>query len=300
MNNSDEVKLKIEGFSIEPKITLMSKSTGRHHEAIGSLIVQYNQKIRDIIVAECGQGAPGIIADIITGNVERAEIDPLLVQILHSELDADGIDYLMRDATFSGTSFGSFEIEQLIRCLTVGNYRGKRILCVTPKGIAAADQYLINKFFSYSQVVFNKHIVVSEWMAEQVVNWMQKHHAIFPSGTTLEEWVKNPQDDKNYLNFTDNMFWSALEKILSNELSDLVPHYIKVFCGQLLHHEEAAYVKGSECRIVSDDSQFRVYASLPAHRPQYLQFFAKWHLLLHLMFSSITGNADMICYCFLF
>lgn len=255
LNNIDEVKSKIEGFSIEPKITLMSKSTGRHHEAIGSLIVQYNQKIRDIIVSECGQGAPGIIADIITGNVERAEIDPLLVQILHSELDADGIDYLMRDATFSGTSFGSFEIEQLIRCLTVGNYRGKRILCVTPKGIAAADQYLINKFFSYSQVVFNKHIVVSEWMAEQVVNWMQKHHAIFPSGTTLEEWVKNPQDDKNYLNFTDNMFWSALEKILSDELSDLVPHYIKVFCGHLLHHEEPAYVKGSECRIVSDDPQ---------------------------------------------
>lgn len=195
---------------------------------------------------------PGIIADIITGNVERAEIDPLLVQILHSELDADGIDYLMRDATFSGTSFGSFEIEQLIRCLTIGDYKGKRILCVTPKGIAAADQYLINKFFSYSQVVFNKHIVISEWMAEQVVNWMQKHHAIFPAGNTLEEWVKNPQADKDYLNFTDNMFWSALEKILSDELSDLVPHYIKVFCEHLLHHEEPAYIKGSECRIVSD------------------------------------------------
>ena len=58
---------------------------------------------------------------------------------------------------------------------------------------------------------------------------------------------------KNYLNFADNMFWSALEKILLDELSDLVPHYIKVFCGQLLHHEEPAYVKGSECRIVSDD-----------------------------------------------
>lgn len=105
---------------------------------------------------------------------------------------------------------------------------------------------------------------------------------------------------KNYLNFADNMFWSALEKILLDELSDLVPHYIKVFCGQLLHHEEPAYVKGSECRIVSDDPQFRAYASLPAHRPQYLQFFAKWHLLLHLMFSSITGNADIICYCSLF
>ena len=48
--------------------------------------------------------APDIIADIIIGNVERPQVDPLLVQIIHSELDADGIDYLMRDAMFSGTS----------------------------------------------------------------------------------------------------------------------------------------------------------------------------------------------------
>lgn len=48
---------------------------------------------------------------MIIGNVERT--NPLLVQILHSELDADGIDYLMRDAMFSGTSFGAFELDPI-------------------------------------------------------------------------------------------------------------------------------------------------------------------------------------------
>lgn len=46
------------------------------------------------------------------------------------------------------------QLHQLIRCLTYGEHDGKRILCITPKGIAAADQYLINKFFSYSQYAF--------------------------------------------------------------------------------------------------------------------------------------------------
>lgn len=178
---NQHIRDKIDGFSIEPKLMLMSKSTGRHHEAIGALVVCSNTEIRKIIIEECqDEYAPNIIADIIIGNVERTETDPLLVQIIHSELDADGIDYLMRDATFSGTSFGSFEIDQLIRCLTYGEQEGKRILCITPKGIAAADQYLINKFFSYSQVVFNKHITISEWMAECVIDWMQKHHMCLP------------------------------------------------------------------------------------------------------------------------
>ena len=245
---------KIESFSITTKTTFMSQSTGLHHEAIGALIVQHNEEIRDIIIKECeDDNAPQIIADIITGNVERAETDPLLVQIIHSELDADGIDYLMRDATFSGTSFGSCEIDLLISCLKIGNYNGTRIMCVSPKGIAAADQYLINKFFSYSQVVFNRHIVISEWMAEQVVNWMQKHHAIFPSGSTLERWARGDWD--KYLGFTDNMFWSALERILSNELSDLVPHFIKTFCQHLLHHNEPKYIEKSEIRLISDKQE---------------------------------------------
>lgn len=249
-----EVESRVTGFSIEKKITLMAKSTGRHHESIGSMIVLHNEEIKSIVVQECDdESAPEIIADIIIGNVERADIDPLLVQIIHSELDADGIDYLMRDATFSGTSFGTFELDQLIRCMEIGIKDGKRILSITPKGIAAADQYLVNKFFSYSQVVFNKHIVISEWMAEQVVNWMQKHSAIFPDGVTLEKWATS--SGKEYLSFTDNYFWAALERILSNELSDLVPNYIKAFCKCLLHHQEPKYIQGSEIRIVSDNEE---------------------------------------------
>mgnify|MGYP003295548904 CR=1 FL=1 len=262
---------KIDSFSIDVKTTFMSKSTGLHHEAIGALIVLNNEEIKNIIVEECGdENAPKIIADIITGNVERANTDPLLVQIIHSELDADGIDYLMRDATFSGTSFGSCEIELLISCLEIGYVDDIRIMCISPKGIAAADQYLINKFFSYSQVVFNRHIVISEWMAEQVVNWMQKHHAIFPNGATLEQWATQKYD--RYLAFNDNMFWSALERILSDELSDLVPHYIKTFCEHLLHHNEPAFIKESEIRIISNDSE---------------------EIKMHLSKTEIMENAEM-------
>lgn len=200
-NNIDELDGK-SGYSYK----YMSKSSGYHHENIGAFIVLNNKEIKDIIVNECGENAPEIIADMITGNVERMQTEPLLVQILHSELDADGIDYLMRDAMFSGTSFGTFELDQLIGCMTVGENKGKSILCITPKGIAAADQYLINKFFSYSQVVFNKHISITEWMAERIVNWMQKNNAYFPKNTVLKQWVTSPKAEDKYIGFTDNFF----------------------------------------------------------------------------------------------
>ena len=246
-----KVKHKIDHLSGNIRWEYMKKSRGYHHEKIGADIVCNNLEIKKIIINECGEKAPEMIADMIIGNIDRT--DALLVQILHSELDADGIDYLMRDAMFSGTSFGAFELDQLIGCMEIGNYEGKRILCISPKGIAAADQYLINKFFSYSQVVYNKHISITEWMAQQIVNWMQKNNAYFPKNGTLKEWVTDTNENVKYIDFTDNFFWTSLQNLLLNPLADTEPNFIKYFCSQLLHHSELPFVNNSEVKIISAD-----------------------------------------------
>lgn len=253
------VQEQINQFSMEASWKFMKRSTGCHHEQIGAHIIANNAYIREIITKECGESAIDIISDMITGNVERATTDPLLVQILHSELDADGIDYLMRDATFSGTSFGSFELDQLIGCMEIGCWNDgatdQRILCINPKGIAAADQYLINKFFSYSQVVFNKHLSITEWMTEQIVDWMQKNAAYFPSAQQLKEWVTQQQTPDQYIYFTDNFFWAFLQNILSNPLVKTEPTFIQLFCTLLLRHSELKYVENSELRLVSSSQE---------------------------------------------
>ena len=250
---NQKILSQIEALGEEENSQYMEQSMGCHHEKIGAHIVCNNEEIRKIIIDECGSDAPDIIADMITGNIERKDTDPLLVQMLHSELDADGIDYLMRDAMFSGTSFGAFELDQLIGCMEIGEYEGRRILCISPKGIAAADQYLINKFFSYSQVVFNKHIGITEWMAEQIVNWMQKNSAFFMNKKELEKIVKSSKTSEKYVGFTDNFFWASLQNILDNPLKNTEPKIIKFFSEKLLNHSELNYEKGSEVKIVSSD-----------------------------------------------
>lgn len=256
INVNYRVKQRIDSFQIKTKCTFMEKSSGLHHEQVGANIVLQNKELFDLIVSECGKDAPQIIADMITGNVERklCEHHDLLVQILHSEIDADGIDYLMRDASFSGTSFGNFELDQLIGCMEVGEYEGKNILCLNPKGIAAADQYLINKFFSYTQVVYNKHISITEWMAEQIVDWMQKNDAYFPKSATLKEWTTSSEVPPQYINFTDNYFWASLQNLLSNPLSGTEPRFIQSFCNKLLCHEELEYERDTEVKLISSDA----------------------------------------------
>ncbi len=253
-----KVKNRIDTFSLKPSVSFMERRTGLHHERVGADLIEYNSEISSLIIKECGADAPQIIADMVTGNVERklTENQELMVQILHSELDADGIDYLMRDASFSGTSFGSFEVDQLINSMEAQDYEGLKIMCISPKGIAAADQYLINKFFSYSQVVNNKHISITEWMAEQIVDWMQKNNAYFPSPQRLKDLVDSchTSTDKGYLDFTDNFFWASLQNILSNPLAHTTPKFILHFCRELLRHNELEYENGSEVRLISSEA----------------------------------------------
>lgn len=249
---NQQIIKEIADYDSKPEVEFMRAAKPGHHEEIGALVIKSNPEIRSIIADECGEEAIETICDMITGNVERDNPRTcLLVQILHSELDADGIDYMLRDAVFSGTSFGSFEVDQLIRSMTSVEYNRKYILCITPKAIAAADQYLINKFFSYSQVVFNKHTIVLEWMAEQIVSWMQENATYFPRKETLRnKWIKDT-NSKSFLDFTDNFFWSSIKSITENPAHETFPPYILELCKKLLHHQELPFVEGSEYKIVS-------------------------------------------------
>ena len=259
------IRGKISKFAIEQKTSLMSTRTGLHHEAVGADIVLHNKDIIEILRAECGNpSAHRIIADIITGNIESPKrTDPLWVQILHSEMDADGIDYMMRDSAFAGTSFGSCEIDQLIRCLKIGWYKGYQILCIRPKGVAAADQYLLNKFFHYAQVVCNRHIVISEWMAEIITLWMRQNARVFPNASTLNHWAT--KDHPKLLNFTDNLFWSALEQLATEDEAHQVPEYIKIFCKCLLRHDEPTFLRQDEVRFITNNAgeAIKMLASSP-------------------------------------
>ena len=247
---NERIKSDIDNFT-DKEIIYMKKSSGYHHEKVGADIVLNDKEINTIVKQACGPKAPEIIADMIIGKVDSATTDPLYVQILHSELDADGIDYLMRDAVFSGTSFGAFEVNQLIRCMEIGLYNAKRILCINPKGIAAADQYLINKFFSYSQVVFNKHVVISEFMTEQVIDWMKQNDKSFPSRKDLSEWIKGPVIKPEYYDFTDIKYWTSVKNLQENSLSEIEPLFIQRFCEYLLRRQEPSCT--DEVKCVSTD-----------------------------------------------
>lgn len=232
-----------------PKRELVVKGK-YHHETVTTYVIQKSSSIKKIIMEGIREGyfdddrylwtkereeskiqefAEKIIDDIcalIQGNSDYvyekgafSEHFTAMLQMLHSELDADRIDYLLRDATFSGASYGAFDLGALLQNLDMKKvcigHEEVWIVGVKEKGIGCADQYMVNRYLAYTQVIFNKYTSIVGKMLREVVYWMMNSASelTFYSPQKIYSIIEMHEQNEAYLAFTDSYFFEKLHAI---------------------------------------------------------------------------------------
>lgn len=80
------------------------------------------------------------VADMI---MHKATTKRVLADIVSSQLDADRLDYLLRDSHFCGVRYGEFDFRWMLHCMViVASEKGDR-LGITHKGIGVVEHYLM-------------------------------------------------------------------------------------------------------------------------------------------------------------
>ncbi|NLL94175.1 MAG: HD domain-containing protein [Thermoplasmatales archaeon] len=87
-------------------------------------------------------------------------------QIIHGPVDADQMDYLMRDAHYTGVTLGAVDIERLMSQMCVGNNR----LVLRKGGIYAAEGLMVSRALMYSSVYYHKTVRIAELMLTKAAN----------------------------------------------------------------------------------------------------------------------------------
>jgi HD superfamily phosphohydrolase len=260
LDHNQRVKKEIDELSSDQErpIDYMKSrySKPMHHETIGTLVIENDPDIKSIIEEYCPFIDLHDIEDIIVGCVDRNPSISAMVQLIHSELDADGIDYVMRDATFSGTSYGGFELGLLLRNLAVKKYNGIDIVGIRPKGISVVDQYLISKYFAYTQVIFNRHVAIFDKMAEMLsAELIKLDKSTYPNSKTLARHIERHTQNDEYLRFTDRAFWTQIDTFNESDLKGYVADYIVTAHKRLSHYQEFETVSDGEVIYTSNNKQ---------------------------------------------
>ncbi len=103
-------------------------------------------------------GAPKFDPDGYPGQLR------LVGDIISSQLDADRLDYLLRDSHFCGVSYGIIDLEWLLYCMVpVETEQGLR-LGITEKGIGSAEEFFMARRLMYQNVYYHKKIMAFEQM----------------------------------------------------------------------------------------------------------------------------------------
>lgn len=121
--------------------------TKTSHEEFTCRIIEEDTEITRILES-CCEGLSKDVADVI----RHKSANPLLTQLISSQLDADRFDYLLRDAYFTGTKYGEYDLERILRTLRV--HEGKKLV-VKESGVYAVENYIMARYHMYWQVYYH-------------------------------------------------------------------------------------------------------------------------------------------------
>jgi uncharacterized protein len=96
---------------------------------------------------------PARVLGLITG---APDADPVLRELVSGpNLDADRMDYLLRDAYFTGVAGGTYDAEQLIESLRVLDVGGQPQLGVDGRGVVALESFVLARYMMFATVYFH-------------------------------------------------------------------------------------------------------------------------------------------------
>ena len=88
-----------------------------------------------------------------------------LGQLLCSTIDVDQLDYLVRDAYYTGVAYGMIDIQRLLQTVMV--HKGN--LMLMRKGVSVVESVLVARALMYSSVYFHKTVRIAELMLSKAL-----------------------------------------------------------------------------------------------------------------------------------
>ena len=198
---------------------VFERVSGFAHEPVARRIVEDVESDVHQILAEHDRSLPEQVGRFLGGQGQRR----FLCDILSSQLDADRLDYLLRDNLMTGSRYGDYDLNWLLHALTIDAPSGQ--LAVNWKGVSAVEAYLQARYHMYRNVYFHKVVRSAEGMVKLALQrarrlavqerlaWPPRDHVVYKAllGQKLNTQEFTDLDDVSMLQCFKT--WSASDDV---------------------------------------------------------------------------------------
>jgi HD superfamily phosphohydrolase len=137
---------------------VFERVSGIHHERLTQRVILDSESEVHRILIQHDKLLPERIASFLLCHPRRT----FLCDVISSQLDADRLDYLLRDNLMTGSRYGSYDLRWLLHSMTVDEESDR--LAVNWKGVSAVEAYLQARYHMYRNVYFHKVVRAAEGM----------------------------------------------------------------------------------------------------------------------------------------
>lgn len=184
-----------------------------NHEVLGSHIIlntDFEGGITRILKEEGID--PQKLSQIIAGKSDSLVAN----QLMHSDIDADRMDYLLRDAYFTGVKLGLYDIDFLIKSMKIHTDGTTQTLCMDENSMITVDSFLVSRYFWYSQIISDGTSYKFDLIAAKIYQYFLENGLAYSFDHLMEKVSQNPNE---YFTFNDSYFLAKLHEYLAGRIT---------------------------------------------------------------------------------
>ncbi len=194
---------------------------GKKHEDISISIIEYLKPRLEKLYFED-------VTKLVVQLIQKQSVMPelkLLKDIISGNIDADRMDYLLRDSHHCGVDYGYFDYERLIESLTVieavdGN--GGLDLAIEHGGIHTLEALILARYYMFTQVYYHRtRRIYDHYLKSYMESWKGKINDNFTEVTKYDD-IDLIKDFRNSLQNENDPYFQHAYRICNRKHHSMI------------------------------------------------------------------------------
>ncbi len=202
------------------------------------------------------------IIDNVINFINKTHKNGALNSLISSTVDADRMDYLLRDSYYTGTVYGNVDIQRLIAHMEY--YENKIVF--DKKILYTLEDFILSRYHMFIQVYLNEKSLIYEKLIQKIllrVSQLQQEDYSFENDISiLLNLMKNPIDVNDYIKINDYNFMALIESFYY-EKDERLKELVGVLLKRVNFYEEIKndhQTNDDEIVLVTDQIKKKVYS----------------------------------------
>lgn len=216
---------------------------GNHEMWTIKIIKDENTQINQVLRRNFSNEFISKLVDVLSNdkkdNFENQEqsIMTIISQLISSQIDADRMDYLLRDSYFTSVSNGHYDMKRLIKSLDIVNLDGKLRICVNEKYISSIEEYIMARFYMHKEAyqhpikIQMENILIKIFMRAKELYFLKV--GLFVDETMEKLFLNNKLDTCDYIRLDDYFMYFHISKWKYSD--DII---LKTMCAAFLDRKK--------------------------------------------------------------